>query len=87
MSGIDNVGYCAMTWCDFRNVSSGQVLFFQQIQHDLVKEKQNGSITKGHKRGVLGTTHLVKTQLKISHSKFQNSHSWHNVPVPIDHIR
>ena len=28
MSGIYNVGYCAMTWCDFRNVSSGEVLFF-----------------------------------------------------------
>ena len=36
MSGICNVGYCAMTWCDFRNLSSGQVLYFQQIdlQHD-----------------------------------------------------
>ena len=34
MSGIYNVGYCAMTWYDFRNVSSRQVLFFQQIQHD-----------------------------------------------------
>ena len=35
MSGIYNVGYCAMTWCDFRNVSSGvRTLFFQQIQHD-----------------------------------------------------
>ena len=28
MSGIYNVGYCAMTRCDFRNVSSGEVLFF-----------------------------------------------------------
>ena len=28
MSGIYNVGYCAMTWCDFRNVSSGEVFFF-----------------------------------------------------------
>ena len=27
MSGIYNVGYCAMTWFDFRNVSSGEVLF------------------------------------------------------------
>ena len=34
MSGIYIVGYCAMTWYDCRNVSSGEVLFFQQIQHD-----------------------------------------------------
>ena len=67
MSGIYNVGYCAMTWCDFQNMSSGEVLFFfngysTTINH--VKERQNGSITKGHKRGVLGTPHLVKNTAK-----------------------
>ena len=30
-----------------------------------MKEKQNGSITKGHKRGVLGTPHLVKNTSKV----------------------
>ena len=65
MSGICIVGYCAMT-CDFRNVSRGQVLFFNRYSTtiNLVKEKQNGSITKGHKRGVLGTPHLVKNTAK-----------------------
>ena len=49
MSGIYNVGYCAMTWCDFRNMSSGHVLFFNRYSTtiNIVKEKQNGSITKG----------------------------------------
>ena len=32
---------------------------------NLVKEKQNGSITKDHTRGVLGTPHLVKSLLKV----------------------
>ena len=61
MSGIYKVGEC-----DFRNVSSGQVLIFNRYSTtiDLVKEKQNGSISKGHKSGVLGTPHLVKNTAK-----------------------
>ena len=62
MSGIYNVGYCAMTWCDFWNGAALKYSFFNRYSTtiNLVKEKQNGSITKGHKRGVLGTPHLVK---------------------------
>ena len=38
MSGVYNVRYLAMTWCDFRNVSSGQVLFFNRYNKSCERE-------------------------------------------------